>query len=157
MFGGFSGATRVEEVVPKGPDLFLHSSQCPVQVEVLDDQTHIVALREGPPELVQCLQPIAHQLRLAQLLHLGLFLVLALHTLTSRSPLPTILRYTAIHRSAWKLNSQKSMSRILHKWLARRNQNITFGDFVRLQPEHNLWGGESIQHGGWVRYCFSAQ
>jgi hypothetical protein len=79
-FGGFSGTTRVEEVVPKGPDLFLHRLECPLQVEVLDDHTHIVALREGPPKLVQGLQPIPHQLRLVQLLHLGLFLALALHS-----------------------------------------------------------------------------
>jgi hypothetical protein len=65
----FSGAARVEKGVPKGPDFFLHRSECPVHVEVLKKHTHVVAFRVGPRNLVHALQPIPHQLRLAQLIN----------------------------------------------------------------------------------------
>jgi hypothetical protein len=69
----FSGTARVEKGVPKGPDVFLHCPECPVHVEVLKKHTHVVAFRVGPRNLVQALQPIPHQLRLAQLIHQGVF------------------------------------------------------------------------------------
>ena len=38
-------------------------------MEVLEKHTRVVAFRVGPHELLQALQPIPHQIRLAQLLH----------------------------------------------------------------------------------------
>ncbi len=59
----------MEKGVPKGTDVFLHRFERPVQVEVFEEHTRVVAFREGPRYLVQALQPIAHQLCLAQFLH----------------------------------------------------------------------------------------
>jgi hypothetical protein len=87
---GFSGTARVEEGVPKAADVFLYRSQRPVHAEVLDEHARVVAFRVGPRDLVESLEPIAHQLRFAQLIHhglfslSGLFLSLLLHSLTSR-------------------------------------------------------------------------
>ncbi len=66
---GFLATTRVEKGLPKGPDFFLHNSERLVQAEPLNEHTDVVTFRIGPRALVQALQPIAHQLRLAQILH----------------------------------------------------------------------------------------
>jgi hypothetical protein len=76
----------VEKGIPKGPDVFLHRSQRSVQAEVLEENTRVVAFRVGPRDLVETRKPIAHQLRLAQLIHhrvfslSGLFLSLLRHS-----------------------------------------------------------------------------
>src|SRR5215218_4610882 len=65
----FSGTARVEEGVPKCPDVFLHRPERPVEVQVLQERARIVAFRVGAHQLLQALQPVAHQLRLAQLFY----------------------------------------------------------------------------------------
>src|ERR671917_623702 len=67
--GGFLATARVEKGLPKGPDIFLDYSERLVYVKPLNEHTHIVTFRVGLRALVQALQPIAHQLRLAQILH----------------------------------------------------------------------------------------
>ena len=42
----------MDKGVPKAPDVFLHRSEHPVQVEVLNKHTHIVTLRVEPRDLV---------------------------------------------------------------------------------------------------------
>ncbi len=69
----FSGTTRMQKGVPKGTDVFLHRSECPVHLEVLKEHTHVMAFRVGPRNLVHGLQPIPHQLRLAQLINHRVF------------------------------------------------------------------------------------
>src|SRR5829696_9354778 len=61
--GGFSGITRVDKGLPKGPNIFLNCSErLLLQVEPLHEHTYIVTFRVGLYALVQTLQPIAHQL-----------------------------------------------------------------------------------------------
>jgi hypothetical protein len=67
--GGFLATARVEKGLPKGPNFFLHHSERLVQVKPLNEHTNVVTFRVGPGTLLQALQPIAHQLRLAQILH----------------------------------------------------------------------------------------
>ncbi len=63
--GGFLGTARVEKGFPKGPDFFLHHSSRLVYAEFLNKHTNVVTFRVGPRALLQALEPIAHQLRLA--------------------------------------------------------------------------------------------
>jgi hypothetical protein len=63
-----SGTTRVQKGLPKGPDIFLDCLERPVYVEPLDEHAHVVAFRVGLRALVQAFEPVAHQLRLAQIL-----------------------------------------------------------------------------------------
>jgi hypothetical protein len=44
----FSGTAWVDKGVLKAPDLFLHRSERPLQLEVLKAHSHIVAFRVGP-------------------------------------------------------------------------------------------------------------
>jgi hypothetical protein len=63
----------VQKGVPKASDVFLHFSECPLNLEVLKEHTHVMAFRIGPRNLIDGLQPIPHQLRLAQLIHQRVF------------------------------------------------------------------------------------
>src|SRR5215207_1229448 len=63
-----SCAARVQEGVGQESDVFLHPCERTLQVDGLQARPHVVALRVGPHEPVQALQPIPHQLRLAQFL-----------------------------------------------------------------------------------------
>src|SRR5215217_324353 len=63
-----SGTARVLYAVPEVSDVFFHPFERPLQVEGLQAGPHVVAFWIGAHELVQPLQPVAHQLRLAQLL-----------------------------------------------------------------------------------------
>src|SRR3712207_4760405 len=54
------GTTRVEEGVPKRPDVLLHRPERPVEVQVLQEGARIVTFRVGAHQLLQALQPVAY-------------------------------------------------------------------------------------------------
>src|ERR671921_1465166 len=50
------------------PDVFVNPLKSPIHMEVLQARPHVVAFWVGSHELCQSFEPVAHQLRLAQLL-----------------------------------------------------------------------------------------
>jgi hypothetical protein len=64
--GGISGAAGVDEAVHEVPDVLFHRSERPVKVQVLEEHARVVALRVGPDEPLEALQPVAHQFAMAR-------------------------------------------------------------------------------------------
>jgi hypothetical protein len=62
-----SGTARVDKVVAQGLYFVVDRSQRPAYVQLLDEYAYVVPFGVGLRALVQALEPIAHQLRLAQL------------------------------------------------------------------------------------------
>jgi hypothetical protein len=54
--------------VGQDPDVFVDPLKSPIHMEVLKARSHVVAFWVGAHELCQTFEPVANQLRLAQLL-----------------------------------------------------------------------------------------